>query len=265
MQVVTQYPPNTFAWIDLATPDPAAAKAFYTALFGWDAIDTPLPGGGPYTMLQQDGKDVAALSGHQEGQEGQPAFWSSYISVEDVDAMTEKAAAAAASVVAPPFDVMEVGRMSVIQDPGGAFVSLWEPRTHIGAQLVNIPNTLSWNELATHDADRAATFYTELFGWVAQPVENDPSPTPYVTFMNNGRAAAGMMAMTDEWGDMPAHWAIYIAVEDPAAIAARAAELGGTVITPPFGAEGIGTIAVLQDPQGAFFNIVRLENPDPMP
>ncbi len=266
MNEVTSYPPNTFAWIDLSTTDPEGAKHFYTELFGWEGDDVPLPMGGTYTMLRQDGKDVAGLGGMQPDAmaQGQPSAWSSYVSVDDADAMTERATRAGATVFVAPFDVMDQGRMAVLQDPTGAVVCLWQPLTHIGARIVNIPNSLVWNELLTGDTERAAQFYQEVFGWSAPPPEGEIVMDSYITFFNGERAAAGMMAMPEMMAGVPPHWSIYIAVDDLEKILARAQELGGRVLMPTTDTP-LGSFAVLQDPQGASFNVMQMVDASPMP
>src|SRR3954464_15076286 len=130
----TEYAPGTFSWADLTTTDADGAKAFYTALFGWDAEDTPIPDGGVYTMLSKGGKAVGALSA---GREGQPAAWNTYVTVASADDSAEAAAGQGGTVAMAPFDVMDVGRMAVVQDPTGAFFAVWEPRANIGAGVVN--------------------------------------------------------------------------------------------------------------------------------
>ena len=114
-----------------------------------------------------DGKPVAAIAAQPEQQReaGVPPLWNSYISVDSADAVAERASELGATVHAPPFDVMSVGRMAVIQDPQGAFFMPWEPRDHFGAALVNQPGALVWNELQSPDLDASAAFYSELFGW----------------------------------------------------------------------------------------------------
>lgn len=267
MNEVTKYPPNTFAWIDLATTDAEGATQFYTELFGWEAEQIPMPEGGHYTMLRQGGKDVAGLGqmSAEEVEQGMPSRWTSLVSVEDVDAVTEHAAGLGGTVLAPAFDVMDQGRMSIVQDPSGGIIGLWEAREHIGAQIVNVPNSLIWNELGTRDTGAAQAFYSELLGWEGHAGDAPGSSDPYITFMNNGRAAAGMMNMAPEWGDAPPHWTIYIAVEDVAKMVERATEMGATVFVPPTDIPGTGTFALLQDPQGAMFNVMRMEQADPMP
>src|SRR6185503_19491129 len=137
----TSHAPGSFSWTDLSTTDPDGAKAFYTGLFGWDTEDNPIPEGGVYTMLLGDGKYVGALSAVQ--QEGQPPAWNSYVTVTSADDAARAAAANGGTVAMEPFDVMEAGRMALVQDPTGAFFAVWEPRDSIGAQRVNEPGALT--------------------------------------------------------------------------------------------------------------------------
>src|SRR4030088_467192 len=147
----TQYTPGTFCWTDLTTTDQEAAKAFYTELFGWTAVDMPVGDGIYYTMMEIDGKPVSAVSAQPEQQRdaGAPPTWNSYVSVESADDALTRAKELGATVHAPAFDVLDVGRMGVVQDPQGAFFLVWQPKTHIGAALVNGIGLLSWNELAS--------------------------------------------------------------------------------------------------------------------
>jgi predicted enzyme related to lactoylglutathione lyase len=102
-----------------------------------------------YSMAALGRTPVAAISPQprQQRDNGVPPLWSSYITVDDADATVERARALGATVHAPAFDVMQAGRMAVIQDPQGAYVLAWQPRDHIGAGLVNAPGALVWNEL----------------------------------------------------------------------------------------------------------------------
>src|SRR3954447_11995702 len=172
----TKYTPGTFSWADVTTTDQAAAKEFYGGLFGWEAEDMPVGDGVFYSMMKLAGKNVAAISPQpdQQREAGVPPLWNSYVTVESADDAAAKAAELGATVHAPPFDVMEAGRMAVIQDPQGAFFMVWEPRENIGASLVNGPGMLSWNELASPDVDASLKFYGDLFGWTSQEFEDMP-------------------------------------------------------------------------------------------
>jgi hypothetical protein len=265
MQEVKQYPAGTFSWVDLATTDAAAAKAFYTRLFGWEAHDMPAGPEGTYTMLTLAGKYVAGLyeMGDEQRGQGIPPHWLSYVSVDDIDAATEKVSALGGTVLAGPMDVMEAGRMAMIQDPTGASFALWQAGQHIGAALVNIPGTFSWNELATTDTEKASAFYSGLFGW--ECTKDDMPTGPYYTFKNQGRMGGGMLQMTEEWGDMPSNWSVYFSVEDCDATVQQARELGGMNLMDPFEIPEVGRFAVMQDPQGAYFTVIKAYVIDPPP
>jgi len=157
----TSYAPGTFSWVELVTSDADAAKAFYTAVFGWDYRDIPIGEGMVYSTALVDGRAAGALYASAE----QPPHWNCYVTVESVDEAARRAGELGAKVMAEPFDVMDVGRMAVIADPTGAALALWEPRSHIGASVVNQPGALTWNDLVTPDPDAAARFYGSLFGW----------------------------------------------------------------------------------------------------
>jgi predicted enzyme related to lactoylglutathione lyase len=244
----TSHTPGTFSWTDLATTDTDGAKRFYTGLFGWDIDDQPIPGDGVYTMLRRDGKEVAALF---EAQEGMPTAWSSYVTVDSADAAAARAAELGGTLMGDPFDVMDAGRMAVIQDPTGAFVSVWEPHGSIGAQFVNGPGALSLNQLNTSDPDAAQRFYADLFGWRTEEVAGGDQP--YWGIYNGDRLNGGMMQLPTD-APAPPHWLVYFGSEDVDADAGRIGELGGHVIVPPADVPG-GRFLVAQDPQGAVVGV----------
>jgi predicted enzyme related to lactoylglutathione lyase len=147
---------------------------------------------------------------------------------------------------------MDVGRMAVIQDPQGAFFMVWEPKSNIGAGLVNQPGALAWNELASPDLDASAKFYGDLFGWTTQSFEG--SPTPYLIIMNGERSNGGMRELGGDDAGVPPHWLPYFGIDDIDRGLAKARELGGTVLGGPIDI-GVAKIGVVQDPQGAVFAI----------
>jgi predicted enzyme related to lactoylglutathione lyase len=246
----TKHTPGAFSWTDLTTTDQEAGKQFYSDLFGWTAVDNPIGDDMVYSMMQIDGKDVAAISPQMQAQReaGAPPSWNSYVTVESADAAADRAQKLGANVMAPAFDVFDAGRMAVIQDPQGAFFEVWEPKRHIGASLVNVSGAMTWNELASADLDASAEFYRELFGWQTEPMEG--SPMPYLIIKNSdGRMNGGIRpAMENE----PSYWLVYFGADDIDDRLSTAGDLGGTAL---MGATdiGMGRIAVVQDPQGAVF------------
>jgi predicted enzyme related to lactoylglutathione lyase len=248
----TTYTPGTFSWADLSTTDQDAAKQFYSALFGWEVDDLPVGDGATYSMMKRDGKNVAAISSQpqQQREAGVPPMWNSYVTVESADAAADRAAELGATVHAPPFDVMDAGRMAVVQDPQGAFFMVWEPKQNIGAGYVNAPGALCWNELASPDVDGSISFYGQLFGWNTDPFES--SPQRYELIKVGDRSNGGIR----ELGDQPAppHWLVYFGVDDIDGALAKIDELGGTKLVGPMDI-GMAKIAIVQDPQGAAFAV----------
>ena len=257
MPVVETHAPGRFCWADLGTTDPAGAKRFYTGLFGWSFEDRPMGDGSFYTMFLLNGKSVAALYPQDAQQQamGIPPNWLSYIAVESAAQAAERTRGLGGTVLMDAFDVLDVGRMAMIQDPTGAVVALWEPRRHQGAEVIEEPNTLCWNELATTDTTRAGAFYSGLLGW--QPERQQYGPIDYTIFKQGERMNGGMMEIAPDWGPVPPHWLVYFAVDDCDATAAAAGRLGGSVQMPPSDIPGVGRFAMLKDPQGATFAIIK--------
>ena len=245
----SSHPPGTFSWTDLTTADQEGAKSFYCDLLGWQADDQPVGDGITYTMMSIGGKSVAAVSPQRQDQQGMPPFWMSYVTVEDADATAAKAAELGGTVVAEPFDVFDVGRMAVVQDPQGAFFAVWQPGQSIGAELVNAPGALTLNQLNTSDPDAAGRFYSALFGWEVAQVGD--TTQPYWGIYNQGTMNGGMMSLP-EGGRAPPHWLVYFGTESLDRSLDSIGALGGETVVPASPVPG-GRIAVARDPQGAYF------------
>lgn len=254
----SEYAPGTPSWVDIGT-DIEAAKAFYGGLFGWGAQEAgPAEETGGYGMFTKDGKLVAGFGPQQSPG---PPFWTTYISVADADATAAQVKEAGGQVVMDPMDVMTAGRMAVFQDPEGAFISVWQPGEHKGAQLVNEPGSFSWNELNTRDIESAKAFYSTVFGWECVTQEMGPGMS-YTEVRIDGNSIAGVMDMTGRVPDMvPAHWMVYFTVDDTDAAVAKAQELGGAVMVPPTDIPP-GRFAVVADDRGASFAVIKM-NPVP--
>ncbi len=161
-------------------------------------------------------------------------------------------------MIAAPFDVHDVGRMAVAQDPQGAVFSLWQAKRSIGATYGGPLNQVTWPELATTDPEGAAAFYTGLFGWKIKP-ETGLAEAQYGEWSNGGASMGGLLPMKgDQWKGVPPHWSMYVTVADCDERASRAGQLGGKVYMPPTDIPNAGRFSVIADPQGATFNIIHL-------
>lgn len=260
MSIMESYAHGQFSWVDLMAHDKAAAEDFYSKLFGWSVTAQDTEGGPPYAQFEQDGHAVAGIGQMNEEMkaQGAPAMWNSYVNVDDVETVAARAKELGGNIVVPPMKVLEAGWLAFVADPTGAMFGIWQKGQHIGATLVNDPGSFSWNELATRDEAGAREFYGTLFGWSFSKV--DMPQTTYHVIQNADRPNGGVMQMTAEWGEIPPHWMVYFSVADTDATVARLSELGGKVNMPPFDTP-VGRIAVVSDPQGAVFSLIKLTMP----
>lgn len=260
MPETPQHAPGTFCWIELGSSDQEAARSFYTSLFGWTADDVPMDEEYSYTMFYKGDHPTAALYQVDPDQPNAvPDIWGVYIATDDVDAAAEKADLLGGSVAVEPFDVFEVGRMAVVQDPTGAVFCLWQAGEHRGVGVKNEHGALCWNELLTPDPSVAQPFYGELFDWRAESQEMPPPTGLYTSFMSGDTPVAGMMEIREEWGEVPPHWSTYFGVDDCDAAVAEALRLGGGLAVPAMDIPGVGRMAGLTDPLGAHFWVFRGE------
>ena len=244
MGEVERYPNGIFCWVDLGTNDAAGATAFSGGVLGWEFDALPPGEQGTYSTCRLRGRAVAGLYDRAE-----TPGWGSYISVDDVDRATGRARELGAEVLVEPFDTPGGGRVATVRDPAGASVSLSRPGERFGAELVNEDGTWTWNELVSGDLAAGRDFYLELFGWSASDA---PGAFPRTTFTLGELLVGGGHAPAP--GEDPApRWSIAFWVADADEAAARAGELGGTVLLPPMDVP-VGRFTVLADPQGASFS-----------
>jgi hypothetical protein len=254
--VTKPFPHGVFCWSDVQSKDMNKTKAFMTGLLGWTFEDMPTPMGVDYTMFSLDGHNVAGGNPMSPDDKAPGSYWVNYISVEHLEATVEKAVSLGATVIMPSMDVMDSGRMAGIMDPTGAAIMFWEAKSHIGAGIVNTTGAMCWNELLTHDVEKAQKFYTDLFGWTYEKDERD-----YYMIKLNGRMNGGMMKIKEEWGPMPASWVVYFTVADLAASMVKVKELGGQIMGDVIDAGATGKIASVIDPNGAYFNLIQMSVP----
>jgi uncharacterized protein len=254
--VSAPYPNGAPCWVDLMASDRETAVRFYTELFGWKAEVGP-PETGAYTICTIRDRPVAGIGQAQAigDKPAPPVAWTTYLATDDADATAEKATAAGGTVLMGPTDIPTMGRMLIAADPTGAVFGAWQARDFYGAQVVDEPGALCWNEANTRDAPAAARFYTEVFDISAEPMEGLPN---YFRLRAKGRTIGGIQQMGP---DLPAniapHWMSYFAVTDADAVADSLTKAGGTVLMKPFNVAP-GRMAVLRDPQGAVFSVIAL-------
>jgi uncharacterized protein len=276
--------PGVPCWVDTSQPDPQAAVHFYGELFGWEFEDVMPPDmPGSYFIARLRGGDVAAVGSPPEGAPPM-AVWNTYVWVESADETTDKVRDAGGTVLTEPFDVMDAGRMAVFQDPDGAVFCVWQANRRKGAQIVNEPGSVNFNDLHTRDSEGAKAFYNAVFGWETLDVgggfmawtlpgygdyleRDDPELRERLAESGGPPGfedvVASLNPIGDDQPDTPPHWGLTFAVDDADATAAKAEELGGQVVVPPFDAPWV-RMTILTDPQGATFTASKFvpENKD---
>jgi uncharacterized protein len=239
---------GTFVWHEQVSSDPKQAQDFYTNLFGWDT-ELFKPGEVDYTMISSGGQNHGGFGKAQEG--APPPHWLGHVQVENVEETVDKAKSAGGSLAAGPFEMGEVGRFAIIKDPQGAFVSTYQPE----GEATAAEGVFVWDELGTTDVDAAASFYGDVFGWTTKDMGEEYGG--YRIFERGETRLGGLMKLPDE--SMPAQWQPYVAVEDVDGTTAKASELGGSALMEPMDVPAVGRIAVIRDPQGAVFGIIKPE------
>jgi uncharacterized protein len=261
------YNDGEFCWVDLAAPDIDRSAKFYGDLIGWEFEPGEVPEGvdvGGYGNFTYEGKPVAGMG--RIMQEGQPPAWSSYVKVSDADATAAKVKEAGGTVVLGPMDIPGgVGRMTVCRDTEGAFISLWEPGSHNGAELVNEVGAWTWNNLVSRNIEKAKDFYGKVFGWEA--TQSDQAPEFIWNWQIEGqRWPEGLGGLQEMGSDIPAevppHWEVYFLVPDLEQAIETTRTAGGQVLAGPLELP-VAQLAVLTDPDGAAVGLMEPDYPEP--
>jgi len=251
------WPAGTPCWMDVTAADMAQATAFYRGLFGWDVRDGTLETGN-YAMCEIGGRPVAGIA--QVTAEEMPACWTTYLATDDADATAAKIEAAGGSLLMDPVDLMDVGRMTIAVDPGGARFAIWQARAHTGMRLANEPGTLIWSDNMSRAFEANKAFYRAVFGYQFGAIGGEGSR--YSTLDIDGKAVGGIGEIgADEPAERPASWGVYFAVADTDAAVARVAELGGSVAEAAWDSP-YGRMALVRDDQGALFTLMSATTPD---
>jgi predicted enzyme related to lactoylglutathione lyase len=248
---MTEYTAGTPSWVELSTPDAEGALKFYGKLFGWKATDASEEHGGYRTWLHEE-RSVGGLNPM-----GEQAAWVTYVATGDAHATADRVRVAGGTVIAGPIEVGELGRMVLFTDREGAFLGAWQAGTMRGADKVNAPGSFAWNDLNTHDAEGAKTFYSAVFGW--EPTDHDMGGSSYTVWEVGGRGIGGAAQVPEH---APVRWVVWFAVSDRDDAVTQAGELGANVLEPKLDVPGVGLLAVMEDPQGAFFGVMQAETAD---
>jgi predicted enzyme related to lactoylglutathione lyase len=246
---------NKPAWVDLGSENAGASREFYAKLFGWQVEVNPDPQYGGYGLAKLGGRDAAGIGPKMDP--NAPTAWNLYIGTDDIEDLAGRVSANGGTVVMPPFDVGDQGRMAVFQDPAGAFISAWQG-TRMGGFQTDSPNSFGWSELNARGVDRALPFYTKVFGWTVRTSPMGEGAPDYNEFQIDGESVAGAWEMNPNApAEVPSYWQIYFVVDDVDAAFQKALSLGAREINAPTEYPG-GRFAIVSDPQGANFGLLKV-------
>lgn len=249
----SSYAPGTPSWVDLSTTDPDAARDFYGPLLGWEYVIDPNEETGHYATANVSGKSVAGVNGMPITE--QPPAWTTYFATDDAQKLAELVTANGGAIALGPMQIGPAGTMLIWQDPSGAFAGAWQPGDMTGAQLVQEPGAIAWNELNTRDLAAAVAFYTAILPVSAHDASD--ADFHYQTLQVDGVDVAGMWEMSaDVPPDVPPNWGVYFTVANADASVTHATNLGASVVLPAKDSP-YGRLAELRDPQGAAFYIIE--------
>lgn len=259
MTVRNDFKPGEFCWIDLNAHDLDAAVRWYGDLFGWANMRMPgPPGAPPYAFFQKGEGTVGGVGQMSEEMKAQgiPPMWNTYVSTNDCEATEAGVEKHGGTVTVSTMEIPGHGKLMFFMDPGGASVAAWQSIGDDGrGVVVREHGSLGWNELMTRDMDQAKTFYGELFGWDFTPMPMDG--VPYEVLRGHGTDLGGMMPLEGEkFEGVPPHWLVYFQVDDCNEIVEKVEATGGAVRVPVTEIP-VGEFAVVADPQGAVFSVVR--------
>lgn len=239
------------------TSDSDKARAFYASLLGWD-YDIQSEEFGGYAMCRV-GDDTVAGIGRKPADSEMPDAWTVYLLVDDLQAVLARWTEHGGQIVMPAMEVPRQGHMAMAADPSGAVVGLWQPIGHHGFDILGPPGSSCWYEVNTRTSEQVRDFFTSVFELTAQRM---PDMHYYTLHEVVGPPRFGVLQMTDDWGEMPAHWMVYFAVDDVPAAVERVEAGGGQVMHGPFDTPQ-GPIAVCLDPTGTAFSIVKPLSTEP--
>ena len=246
-------------FVELVTPDLAAAKQFYAGLFGWTFRDIQA-GRTKYAEASLDGRPVAGLI-HRDvpaGERRQPA-WLSFIAVRDVDAAKNIALQHGAKVLFEPHSIPNRGREAVFADPQGAIFAVLASSSGDPPDVLAAPGEWIWSSLITSDPDADAAFYQTLFDYEVFDLPADEGAQHLLLASENYLRASANTLPANRPNIHP-HWLNYVRVEDAVKMTAKLVALGGRVLVEPRVDRHGGKVAVVADPLGAPFGL--LEWPD---
>ena len=244
------YTNHRFCWHGIISTDLAATTPFYEGVLGWQAESMPMGDSAITFFAASDGKGRAHTRPPQ--MDGEPAYWSSYFRVEDVDAAAKAAVDHGGRLLVPPTDIAP-GRFATVLSPTGAAFNLFHEASDDSGDHADVEGAIHWVELHSTDIGADLDWLNKCFGITEQTMQMPDGP--YHVLMSGETTVGG--AMTQKHEGAPSMWLPWVRLEDVDGAVDRAAGRGGKVIAAAFEVPGVGRMSILSDPAGAAFGVIR--------
>jgi predicted enzyme related to lactoylglutathione lyase len=248
-------------WVDLVTPDLAAAKQFYSGLLGWTFRDIHA-GKTDYAVAFLDGRPLGGL--HQRplpsGEQRRPA-WLAFIAVRDVDAAKRTVLEHGGKVVSEPRSYPQRGRQAIFADPEGAVFAVLASSSGDPSDVGAAPGEWIWSSLLAQDPDKDAAFYQALCGYDVFDVPSDDG-LDHLILSTEDYARASVNALPSHSSRRHPHWLNFVRVVDAVDAAAKVVALGGRVLVEPHVDRHGGKVSVVADPMGAPVGLMEWSDTD---
>ncbi|GAA1442683.1 VOC family protein [Leifsonia poae] len=253
MPIIDSFPQGTPIWVDLQSTDQAGAAAFYRQLFEWELPAASAETGG-YSVATMRGVPVTAIGPLPPTMPaGSRSVWTTYFTVDDIDASAAAATAAGGAVLLPPGELAPGVQLSIVADPAGAVFGLWQKEKD-SPWLREEPGAVDWVELVEGGCESSFDFYENVLGvGTSQMAMGDGV---YSLFDVGETSVAGAI---EPAADIPPHWLVYFNVADLDAAVVRLTELGGTLLNERGSAPGVGRWVTVVDPFGGAFALLEPE------
>lgn len=240
-------------WVDLTSSDPRRSEAFYADLFDWTFAESSIDG---YRVVTRDGH---RLGGIVAADEDHPLdAWTVHLRADDLVRTHRAAADLGGRTFVEPTAIGNHAAGSVVADPTGAVLALLRPDEFRGIGEVGLPGYPAWFELHSTEATASIRFLERVFGLETDAVADEPG-FRYSTMRDaEGETVFGVLDLD---GIVPAgsrsSWTVYFGSSDVEADVSRARERGASVALEPVDTPH-GRVAILVDPTGAVFGLVRV-------
>jgi predicted enzyme related to lactoylglutathione lyase len=243
-------PTGRFVWFEYVSSDAETAQGFFGELFGWSTKSVPMPDGA-YTMIAAP--DGTTIGGYSSSDASPGASWLPYLLVPSAADGTAKVKALGGTIMKEPFKVGDFATMSIVLDPLGAPLALWQPTKPEDAAKPAAGHFV-WNELASKNPEASVAFYAQIGGFTESKMDMGGMGT-YHVLESGGQGRAGIMAQ--QMPQQPHAWLPYVHVASADQTADKAKRLGATIVVPPTDIPNVGRFAILVDAQGAATGILQ--------